>query len=97
VAAGLLLFAPDAAYAWGPATHTQIGLEILRSLDLFPSSIAAVLARYPIDFLYGSLAADISMAKKYAPVGRHCHHWHIAREIYRAAEGDDRLRSAMTG
>ena len=97
VAAGLLLLLPDAAFAWGPATHTQIGVEILRSLDLFPSSVAAVLARHPIDFLYGSLAADISMAKKYAPVGRHCHHWHVAREIHRAAGDDERLQSAMTG
>lgn len=97
LAAALLLLVPDAAFAWGPATHTQIGLEILRSLDLFPPYIAAVLARHPIDFLYGKLAADISMAKKYAPVGRHCHHWHVAREIYRAAGDDDRLRSAMTG
>jgi len=97
LAAALVLFVPDTAFAWGPATHTQIGIEILRSLDLFPTSISAVLARYPIDFLYGSLAADISMAKKYAPVGRHCHHWHVAREIYRAAGDDERLRSAMTG
>jgi len=97
LAAGLLLLAPHAAFAWGPATHTQIGFEILRSLDLFPTSIAAILARYPIDFLYGKLAADISMAKKYAPVGRHCHHWHVAREIHRAAGQDERLQAAMTG
>ncbi len=96
-AAALLLLAPETAFAWGPATHTQIGLEILRSLNLFPPTIGAVLAQHPIDFLYGKLAADISMAKKYAPVGRHCHHWHVAREIYRAAGDDDRLRSAMTG
>lgn len=69
----------------------------MRSLDLFPPSIAAVLARHPIDFLYGSLAADISMAKKYAPVGRHCHHWHVAREIYQTAGDDGPLQSAMTG
>ncbi len=97
LAAAFLLLAPDTALAWGPATHTQIGLEILRSLNLFPGAIAAVIARFPIDFLYGSLAADISMAKKYAPVGRHCHHWHVAREIYRAAGDDGPLRSAMTG
>ena len=58
----LLLLAPDTALAWGPATHTQIGLEVLRSLNLFPAPLAAVIAQHPIDFLYGSLAADISMA-----------------------------------
>ena len=97
MAAALLLLLPDAAFAWGPATHTHIGLEVLRSLNLFPAPLAALIAQHPIDFLYGSLAADISMAKKYAPVGRHCHHWHVAREIYRAAGEDGQLKSAMTG
>ena len=59
--------------------------------------MAGVLAQYPIDFLYGNLAADISMAKKYAPVGRHCHHWHVADEMYEAAGEDERLQSAMLG
>lgn len=97
LAVGLLLLLPDAAFAWGPATHVQAGFEILRSLDLLPSHIAGVIAQYPIDFLYGNLAADISMAKKYAPVGRHCHHWHVAREMYEAAGSDERLQSAMLG
>ena len=95
--AGFLLLSPDAAFAWGPATHVHTGVEILRSLNLLPSWIAGLLAEYPIDFLYGNMAADISMAKKYAPVGRHCHHWHVAHEMYAAAGGDPRLQSAMLG
>ncbi|MGD8496019.1 MAG: zinc dependent phospholipase C family protein [Gemmatimonadales bacterium] len=97
LAVGLLLLSPDAAFAWGPATHVHTGVEILRSLNLLPSWVAALLAEYPIDFLYGNVAADISMAKKYAPVGRHCHHWHVAREMYDAAGDDRRLQSAMLG
>lgn len=98
VLAGVLLLAtPDAALAWGPATHMWLSVEALRSLDLFPTQVAALLLSHPIDFLYGSLAADISMAKKYAPVGRHCHHWHVAREIEAEAGEDPRLRAAMLG
>lgn len=93
----LLLVSPEAAFAWGPATHVQIGLEALRSLNLFPAHIAGVIAQYPIDFLYGNMAADISLAKKYAQVGRHCHNWQVAREIHRAAGDDERLQAAMTG
>ncbi|MFQ5747305.1 MAG: zinc dependent phospholipase C family protein [Gemmatimonadota bacterium] len=92
-----ILALPLPALAWGPAAHTQFGVEILRSLNLFPSPVAALLSSFPIDFLYGNLAADISMAKKYAPVGRHCHHWHVAREIQRKAGDDPRLRAAMLG
>ncbi len=97
LAAVFLLLLPDQAFAWGPATHAHIGVEVLRSLNLFPGQVAALIAQHPIDFLYGSLAADISMAKKYAPVGRHCHHWHVAREVYRAAGDDEKLQSAILG
>jgi hypothetical protein len=97
LAAALLLLLPETALAWGPATHVQVGMEVLRSLNLLPTHIAAILAQYPIDFLYGNLAADISLAKKYAQVGRHCHDWRVAREVYAAAGDDDRLRSAILG
>ena len=97
LAAVLLLCLPDVALAWGPATHVQTGVDVLRSLNLLPIAIAELLARYPIDFLYGNLAADISMAKKYAPVGRHCHHWHVAQEMYDAAGDDERLQAALLG
>lgn len=93
----LLLLTPETALAWGPATHVQIGMEVLRSLDLLPAHIAAVLAQYPIDFLYGNLAADISLGKKYAQVGRHCHDWGVAREIVREAGDDERLLAASLG
>ncbi len=97
LAAALVLLLPETALAWGPATHVQVGMEVLRSLNLLPVRIAAVLAQYPIDFLYGNLAADISLGKKYAQVGRHCHDWRVAREIYAAAGDDDRLRAAILG
>lgn len=93
----LLLLLPGEASAWGPGTHVHLGLEILRSLDLLPASVASLLIQRPLDFLYGSLAADISMAKKYAPVGRHCHHWHVAWEIHAAAGDDPALKAATTG
>jgi hypothetical protein len=51
---------------------------------------------YPYDFLYGNIAADTSIAKKYAPVGRHCHAWHVGQEIYDLAE-TDALRSFALG
>lgn len=47
-----------------------------------------MLAAHPRSFLYGSIAADISLAKKYAPVGRHCHFWHVGREILESADSD---------
>ncbi|MEX2282985.1 MAG: zinc dependent phospholipase C family protein [Gemmatimonadota bacterium] len=92
----LLLFTPDAAWAFGPATHVFIGRHLLDSLHLIPGAIAELLRAYPQSFLYGSIAADISFAKKYVPAGRHCHFWHVGEEILERAD-NDRLRAVGYG
>ena len=87
--AGLaILLVPEPAWAWGPGMHILVGTELLAALGLFPAAIAAVLRRYPYDFLYGCIAADITFGKKYAPVGRNCHHWHVGEELHTAADSD---------
>src|SRR5207245_674454 len=53
-----------------------------------PSLVADRWRALPYDFLYGNIAADTSMAKKYAPVGRHCHAWHVGQEIFDLAPSD---------
>jgi len=94
----LLLVAlfPDAAYAWSPGTHVYLGEAVLRSLPQLPPAIAALLQAFPYDFLYGSIAADTSIAKKYVPTGRHCHSWTIGLEIHDAAP-DDAMRAFALG
>jgi hypothetical protein len=88
--AGLwLLMTPGEALAWGPATHIAIGEAVLASLHLLPPSVRTLLERYRTAYLYGSVAADISFAKKYAPVGRHCHHWHVGDEILASADSEE--------
>jgi hypothetical protein len=69
---------------------------VLGALDLLPAAVAALLRAHPHDFLYGSIAADTSIAKKYVPAGRHCHSWAVGREIYERAR-DDRLRAFALG
>lgn len=72
---------PSPAWAWSPGTHVFLGEAVLRSLPALPPAIAALLQAFPADFLYGSIAADTSLAKKYVPVGRHCHSWTVGFEI----------------
>jgi hypothetical protein len=96
LAAVLLLLLPDAAWAFGPAAHVFLGSHLLDALALIPSGIAELLRAYPQSFLYGSMAADISFAKKYVPAGRHCHFWHVGEEILEAAD-NDRLRAVGYG
>ena len=68
----------------------------MRSLALLPPAIAELLQAFPYDFLYGSIAADTSIGKKYAPAGRHCHAWHVGLEIRERAR-EEPLRAFALG
>jgi hypothetical protein len=96
LAAALLLLLPEPAFAFGPATHVFLGSTLLDMLHLLPVSLAELLRAHPQSFLYGTMAADISFAKKYVPAGRHCHFWHVGEEILDAAK-NDRLRAVAYG
>src|SRR5688500_12215063 len=88
---GLLDLVPDTAWAWTPGTHVFLGDAVLRAATMLPGNIGELLRAFPHEFLYGSIAADTSIAKKYAPAGRHCHSWAVGFEIYDAAR-DEPLR-----
>jgi hypothetical protein len=81
-----LVCLPSVAHAWTPGTHVFLGESVLANLAQLPAAVADLLRAYPYDFLYGNIAADTSMAKKYAPVGRHCHSWHVGQEILDRAD-----------
>ena len=98
VAVALVLVAilPHVAYAWTPGTHVYLGEAVLRSLPQLPAAVADLLRAFPYDFLYGSIAADTSIAKKYVPTGRHCHSWTVGLEIHASAP-DEPLRAFALG
>ncbi len=83
--AGIALW-PSLAHAWTPGTHIFLGESVLANLTQLPVAVADLLRAFPYDFLYGGIAADTSIAKKYAPVGRHCHSWHVGQEIVDRAD-----------
>ena len=87
-AGALLVLLPAPLHAWTPGTHIYLGESVLANLHQLPTAVADLLRSFPFDFLYGNIAADTSMAKKYAPVGRHCHAWHVGQEIYDLAATD---------
>ena len=97
-ALGILAVAalPSDAWAWTPGTHIFLGEAVLRALAHLPGGVAELLAAFPYDFLYGSIAADTSIAKKYAPAGRHCHSWNVGFEIHERAS-DEPLRAFALG
>jgi hypothetical protein len=82
------LCCPHALHAWTPGTHVVLGERVLGSLQNLPRSIAELLRAFPYDFLYGNIAADTTMAKKFAPADRHCHAWHVGLEVRDLAPND---------
>ncbi|MGH7508560.1 MAG: zinc dependent phospholipase C family protein [Gemmatimonadales bacterium] len=84
----VLLVVPDQAQAWTPGTHIYLGESVLANLSYLPAAVADLLRSHPHAFLYGNIAADSSIAKHYAPLGRHCHYWHVGQEIHDLAPSD---------
>lgn len=86
LAAGMILALPAAACAWGPVTHIFAGLFILRHPGLISAAVAGLVGEYTLDFLYGSIAADILVGKGSRPRPDHCHNWSVGRELFRRTE-----------
>jgi hypothetical protein len=84
--AALLL--PTEALAWGGGIHLQLGAQVLANPVLLPSDMAALLALHPKDFLYGCLAPDITVGKKYTHYLLNCHRWGIGRTLLKEANTD---------
>jgi len=85
-AALLVLATPDTLWAWGPTTHAWLSSQVLGSLQLLPVVAREILEAHPYSYLYGSLSADITLAKRYVHYSRHCHNWNVAYEILDRAE-----------
>jgi zinc dependent phospholipase C len=93
VAAVLL---PTDALAWGGGIHIQLGVQVLANPGMLSGNVAALLAAYPQDFLYGCLAPDITVGKKYTHYLLNCHRWGIGRTLLNEAE-TDRQRACAYG
>lgn len=76
---------PGAAWAWGPATHLELASRVLDHLGLLPLPLQELLRLHPLDFLYGSIAADIVVAKRFTHYLRHCHRWTVGLEVLERA------------
>jgi len=84
--AGLALAEP--AYAWGPATHVSIASDVLRQLALLPGALAAILGRCALQYVFGTIAADVVFAKRLSRVRQFCHHWSTGFRLLDDADSD---------
>lgn len=83
-----VLVLPENSFAWGPGFHLQLGTTVLGNLGQLPPAVAAIIGAYPNDYLYGCIAADITLGKKYTAYLLHCHRWHVGRNLLAKATSD---------
>jgi len=85
IVAVILFFAtlllPANVFAWGAGVHLTLGARLLANPQALPAALQALLAAWPLDFLYGCVAADITLGKKYTHYLEHCHNWRIGLKI----------------
>jgi zinc dependent phospholipase C len=84
----LAVFIPQQAHAWGGGIHLQVGMSILANSGFLPAATAALLAAHPLDYLYGCIAADIIVGKKYTHYLLNCHRWDVGRKVLQSARSD---------
>ncbi|MCB1214268.1 MAG: zinc dependent phospholipase C family protein, partial [Deltaproteobacteria bacterium] len=82
------LMIPETLYAWGPGAHMSYALSVLEQLKSLHPQIASLLGTNPQVFLYGTIAADIILGKKYAGELYHCHNWKVAFDLLDKAQTD---------
>lgn len=87
IACGTLQFLfPDGAWAWGPGVHTVIASSILGDLHQLLPTIARTIQSYPLEYLYGSLAADFFVGRGLKPKEGHSHNWETGFRFLREAK-----------
>lgn len=87
---------PVVAHAWGPGAHLDYALNALSHIAILAPPLQALLKKFPNDFLYGNLAADIIFGKKFAGDLYHCHHWDVALPLLDRAK-TERQRAFIYG
>lgn len=91
-----IIILPTEALAWGGGIHLQLGANLLAGSAQLPAEIATLLTAYPRDFLYGCIAADITVGKKFTHYLLNCHRWGIGLKVLKKA-GTDRQRACAYG
>lgn len=84
----LICIIPANAFAWGVGVHLSLGSFILTAPDTLPAALQALLAAQPMDYLYGCVAADITLGKKFTHYLDHCHNWRVGKQILEQARNE---------
>ena len=84
----LLLFS-SSALAWGPAIHTVIACNIIDDVGSMLPMISSVIKSFPLEYIYGSMAADFFIGRGQKKKDGHSHNWETGFSLLNEA-GNER-------
>ncbi|MBI5048596.1 MAG: zinc dependent phospholipase C family protein [Deltaproteobacteria bacterium] len=61
-------------------------MDILNNLKSLPLFLQELLSRFPYDYLYGNISADIVVGKNLTDKLKHCHNWRVGLKILKSAQ-----------
>ena len=93
----VLLLIPSVCHAWGAPTHIEFAGRALAALPLLAPLVRRLLRRHEDHFLYGSLAADITLGKDLHGAYHNCHNWRVALDLYHNRARTDSQKAFMIG
>lgn len=93
----VVLLIPIDAYAWGPVTHLEYASQALGGLALFAPAVKKLIGRYKDHFLYGAVAADITLGKNLRGYFYNCHNWGVALDLFYHKAKKDSQKAFMLG
>ncbi len=82
------LLTPLDSLAWGPATHLELARTITANPAIFPAVVRTLIERFPSDFYYGNIGADIVVGKNMMSEIKHCHNWNFGFKLLKRAKTD---------
>lgn len=85
----IFIFYPEDLFAWAPATHLIFAKQALEYSHWLPQGIRELLTTHRIDFMYGCLAADITLGKKFVEYIYNCHNFDVGMNLLKFAKRDD--------
>ncbi len=91
----ILFFLPDHAFAWAPTTHLEVGITVLNNLSLLAPPVKELIEKFPFDYLYGNISADIVIGKKYAGKLKNCHNWNVGFKVFDKASSPSQKAFAL--
>lgn len=92
-----LVLLPSLAHAWGPVTHLEYAGHALSSLAIFAPLVKKLISKYQDHFLYGVVAADITLGKDLRGYLYNCHNWEVAFDLLEDKAKKDHERAFMLG